>query len=131
MVELKKGDASPSAVSYMEDPAEKFVEPVIKRNSITAWANAVWDNSHPRAYRGRAEEGVYVFSDEQARVRRRNGGEVFTAPDGYVRKSPAQEMVVPPGYAWRQVRKLALPACGIVFAGLAAYLLFRLQITGF
>ena len=124
----------PSAVRDTQDTTGKSGAPTAgERGGITAWANALWSNSD----RGRAAgqdrpdgEGVYVFSEEEAQARQR-GGEVIAAPDGYIRRSPVQEMVIPPDYNKRRIKRIVLAVAGVVLAVVAVYLLFRLQVIRF
>lgn len=119
------------AIRSVEDIAgEREESAAVEHEGITAWANAQWADSAGRQAAGQeyADEGVYVFSEEEAQARQRNGGEVFIAPDGYVRRSPVQEFVVPYDYTQRRRRKFLMLVCGAVLAVLAVYLLLRLLV---
>ena len=50
--------------------------------------------------------------------------EVVSAPDGYVRKSPVQEIRVDAGYKKRMVKRAVAIIAGILVATLLIYLLF-------
>lgn len=100
---------------------------------ITTWANQVWVNSDLRRTTGQEEmnEGVYVFSLEEAQARESTGGELFTAPDGYIRRSPVQKMVIPEDYYRKRTRKFILIACGVILVIIALNLLFQYGVIRF
>lgn len=120
----------PEARSVGNPAGERGGAAAMEHESVTAWANAQWADSGGRlaAEQGYADEGVYVFSEEEAQARRRNGGRAFVAPDGYVRRSPVQELVIPDDYYRRRRRKILLAVCGAALVALAVFLLVRLQV---
>ncbi len=104
-----------------------------EEGGITAWANQVWVNSDQARSVGQEEvnEGVYVFSREETQARERTGGELFTAPDGYIRRSPVQKLVIPEDYYRKRTRKIILIACGVILAIVALNLLFQFGVIRF
>lgn len=123
------------AENAAENTARSAAASAWRDTGITAWANGLLANTAERQTVGRqanrrprSETGVYILSEEEARASRLTGGVVFTAPDGYIRKSPVQEIVTPPDY-WRQrLKKILLLGFGIAAVLLAAYALIALHV---
>lgn len=118
------------AENAAENTARSAAASAWRDTGITAWANGRLANTAGRQTNGRprSETGVYILSEEEARASRLTGGVVFTAPDGYIRKSPVQEIVTPPDY-WRQrVKKILLLVFGIAAVLLVAYALIALNV---
>ena len=81
--------------------------------------------------RSRDRSGVYILTEEEARAKDSAGGELFVAPDGYIRKTPVQHIVLAPDYRARQVKKIV---SGILLAALAVavvYILARFNVISF
>ena len=103
---------------------------VSRETSITGWANRLVAGAvHRRSnLRDSRDEGVYILSAEEVRRGRRLDEECFVAPDGYVRRSPVQEIVVAPDY----YRRLVLRTLGYLVMGVAAaaviYVLMKIGI---
>ena len=106
---------------------------VRRQTSITAWANRLIVGAAkkvPSVHR-RREEGVYILSSEDVRKGRHTDGQPFVTPDGYLRRTPVQEIVVDPGYRRRLLRRVLFTAAGIAAAGLILYALIRLGFLAF
>ena len=104
-----------------------------RENSVTAWANrllAAGAKKQPSSRKTR-EEGVYILSSEDVGKGCRMEGGSTVAPDGYVRRSPVQSLVVDPGYYRKQVRRGILWTVAAAFVAAALYILTRFGITRF
>lgn len=125
------------AENAAQNTARSAVASVRRDTSVTAWANALLANTAGRqtgrrqaSRRPHTGTGVYILSEEEARASRLTGGVVYTAPDGYIRKSPVQEIVIPPDYHRRRLKKILLLVFGIVAVLLVAYVLIYLNVIG-
>lgn len=106
---------------------------VRRETSITGWANRLLAGAvkkRPSVRRNR-DEGVYILSAEDVRSGRRMDDGIFVAPDGYVRRSPVQEIMVDPGYRRRLILRAVLYIAGAGAVVLALYALVRFGIIGF
>lgn len=109
---------------------------VRRETSITGWANRMMGDISRRAagisgHVGRRNrgEGVYILPAEAVRQGRQGEREeAFVAPDGYVRKSPVQEIAEDPGYRRRLLRRGILASAAVILAATALYTLKRLNI---
>jgi len=121
------------AQSTTRNIANNAVASVRKETSITGWANHLLVRAAPKRPSGRRarEEGVYILSAEDVRKGRRMDGGDFIAPDGYVRRSPVQEIVVDPTYHRRLVRRAVLYILGAAAVALVLYALVRFGVLGF
>ena len=113
--------------------AHRAAAPVRREVSITGWAHRLMADAATRrpALRGSREEGVYILSQEEVRRGRRMDTRGFTAPDGYVRRSPVQELVVDPGYRGRLIARGVGFALAAVLVVLVLYVLARFDLMGF
>lgn len=103
---------------------------VRRETSVTGWANALLARSarQGQTVERRKGTGVYTLTEEEIRAGRLTGGQVFTAPDGYVRKSPVQPLVVSPDWRKRIIKRVALAAVTVVIVILAVYAIVRLGV---
>ena len=104
-----------------------------RETSITGWANRLVSGGAKTAaapLRKGREEGVYILSEREAREGRQPSGRPFVTPDGYVRKSPVQELAVAPGYRRRLICRAALYAAETAVALVALYALVRFGVIG-
>ena len=106
---------------------------VRRETSITGWANRLLAGSAKKAasVRRNMDEGVYILSPEDVQKGRRMEDRPFIAPDGYVRRSPVQELIVPPDYRRRLILRAVKYAAGIGAAALVFFALVRFGIIGF
>ena len=84
-------------------------------NSVVAWAQ--------RAYRGGC--GECSGNEECAREQK-----IVRASDGYVRKTPVQEIRIPKGYRAQRIKRAIAICIGICFAVLVIYVFFRFVVFG-
>lgn len=128
-----------TVVNQAESTAKNTVSNAVasarRGTGITDWANSLLANTtvhQERIQRGikqrRDKTGVYVLSEEEARASSMTGGVVFTAPDGYIRKSPVQEIVIAPDYNQKRLKKAVLFALGTAAVVLALYALIFLKV---
>ena len=47
------------------------------------------------------------------------------APDGYIRRTPVQEMRVPEDYKTRMIKRMAATAAAVIFASVVLYVFLR------
>lgn len=62
--------------------------------------------SAARAASAGRSEGVYIVSDDEASAMEIQGGDVFVAADGYIRRTPVQHLRVAPDYRSRIVKRV-------------------------
>ena len=104
-----------------------------RETSITGWANRLVSGGAKTTaalIRKDRDEGVYILSEQEIREGRRASGRPFVTPDGYVRKSPVQVLVVDPGYRGRLIRRAVLYAAGVAVAAAVLYALVRFGVIG-
>ena len=106
---------------------------VRRETSITGWANRLLAGTAKKAVpvRRNVDEGVYILSPEDVQKGRRMEDRPFVAPDGYVRRSPVQGTVVPPGHRRRVILRAVMYAAGIGVAALVFFALVRFGVIGF
>lgn len=100
--------------------------------SITGWANQVVSGLARKAETGprMRAEGVYILPTKALRSSRRMVDQVIVAPDGYVRRSPVQEIAVSPELGKRRLIRVLQCAAAAAALGLVVYVLVRLNIIG-
>ena len=67
-------------------------------------------------------DGLYIWSAESYAVSKITGGTVFTAPDGYIRKTPEQKLIIPREYYNARRRKIVSRLILLVLLILAVYI---------
>lgn len=119
--------------STAKNLANNAVSSVKREFSITKWANRLLASVAKRRppERKRKGEGVYILSAEEVQKGRRLDQQNFVAPDGYVRKSPVQEIVEDPAYRRRLIWRAVCGALCIGAAALVLYVLVDFGIIGF
>ena len=130
------GETVKQAVRQVEDTAAGIARGAAasarREVSITGWANQVVSGL---ARKGAAAdrprgEGVYILPTKALRSSRRMVEQAIVAPDGYVRRSPVQEIAVSPELGRRRVIRVLQCAGGLAALVLVAYVLVRLNIIG-
>ena len=119
--------------STARNTANNAVASIRRETSITGWANRLLAGAakkRPFDRRSR-DEGVYILSAEDVRRGRTMDVSSFVAPDGYVRRSPVQEVVVDPNYHRRLILRGVLCAAGVAAVVLVCYTLVRFGVIGF
>ena len=116
--------------SGARNAARSAVAAVRRETSITGWANRLVAGVERRSRRNYRDEGVYILSAEEVRQGRRIGDVCFVTPDGYIRRSPVQEIVEAPGYRRGLILRAVMWTLGVVAAGAVAYVLARLGVIG-
>lgn len=131
-VEIVTEQARSTARSMVNNAASE----VRRETSVTGWANRMVGklsrrHAGPSGGSGRRNrgEGVYILPAEAVRQGRQGEREdAFVAPDGYVRKSPVQEIAEDPDYRRRLLIRGILAAAVVILAASVLYALLRLHI---
>ena len=100
----------PDALDTMCAPVGNAAGEPRREAGITGWASRVLSGTGTRnvTAQRRSTEGVYILPAAEVQAGRHLREDIFIAPDGYIRRSPVQEIMVDPLYhkriVWRIVR---------------------------
>ena len=97
------------------------------KESIVSAANRILSGpaDAPDSAPGREKtcrDGLYIWTEESYAASKRSGGKVFTAPDGYIRKTPEQKLRVPREYYNRRRRRIVSRLILLVIVIMAVYI---------
>ncbi|MBQ3404856.1 MAG: hypothetical protein IJG63_05525 [Oscillospiraceae bacterium] len=83
----------------------------MEKESIVSAANRILNgpSDMPDAVPGKEKvcrDGLYIWTEESYAASRSAGGKLFTAPDGYIRKTPEQKLRIPREYRNKRRRRI-------------------------
>lgn len=112
--------------------ANNAVASARRDTSITGWANRVVSGfmkkcADPPKVKA---EGVYILPTKALRASWRMVEHTIVAPDGYVRRSPVQEIAEDPDLGRRRLIRVLQGLAAIAVLALVVYVLVRMNIIG-